>query len=250
MGRVRRARPGRPGSRAALGVLAVAALVACQPYTVGSTAQPVPRGSPTRSSSVAVPIQRSYVDRLGRPQLPIQTELLLDNELRFRTGAASDLGLRLTGAAGLVVNGKRRLWGADHVDSAAIAASVGAGLLQLGSDFFAEGTLHVSGPRRRAGLPYAAIKWMDMTPLQSPSSASYTPDAPSLGLILGWRFGDHATAISPEVGIWQDGDDRRFWTGRWIVVPSLNFNGPGLLVRLLCPRCVRGMPDQPAAPAG
>ncbi|WKW12189.1 hypothetical protein Strain138_001471 [Pseudogemmatithrix spongiicola] len=208
----------------------LASLVAtgCLPYTIGNTAQTTPKGeiSKTTTAGFAIGVGGRFAD--SNTVSPQANLLLSDQEIRFGIDDGADIGLRITSASGLVGNLKRRHSGANHVDSAAFATSIGVGIVNFASHALFEGALHFSGGRRPTGIPYGAVKVMHTVPI----SRGALRDDPSAGAAFGWRFGDADVSIAPEIAVWYDRPVSGIRTGNVVVVPSITLKGLSFLPRI------------------
>lgn len=98
---------------------------ACIPYTVATTAAPIPVGEMRHSTVMFV---TPLVD--GREnETPPQWSPGLDHEMRFGVNARSDFGIRITSFSGLVFNYKRLL--SDSSSRVLVAVMPGAGFVNL-----------------------------------------------------------------------------------------------------------------------
>jgi hypothetical protein len=194
---------------------------ACIPYTVGSTAQTVPVGEQVRTTTAGFVIGggsdlRDSIGASGRTNVPMS-----DVEVRWGLTDHSDLGLRIPGASGLVLNYKTRRQGAAHPDSAGFATMIGGGVVNWAQHAFLEGALIWSGARTGSTVRYGGLKVMHTLPI---ASGALT-DTPTIGGFFGFRIGDGETTISPELGVYYDRSATGIRTGSIVVVPAVTLRG-------------------------
>ena len=200
---------------------------ACIPYSVATTAQPVPKGETVMAGVLTVmpPID---IDDTTR-----QSPVGLDAEARFGIDSVSDLGVRIVSLSGLVFNYKRLLNGPRATTLFAIMP--GFGFVNLFDHAHVELTLLASGrmppapPRATPGLslegmsfhPYAGLRLMHVIPLHS----SAAEDQPTRGGFVGLRFGHASSGVGVEVGVYHDHPALGLRERSLVVVPSIVFHG-------------------------
>ncbi len=209
--------------------LAAAALLAsgCIPYTVGTTAHPVQRGRVASSTSIYfIPNGVSaFADSAAGGGATFTS---IDMEGRFGIDDASDVGVRVPGGSGIVANYKRRLsQNADH-GAPAVAALVGAGLVNFGEHAHFELSVIGSAGERETLTPYGGLRAMQVVPL----SRSAVSDSPTIGLFGGVRIGSLELGFSPELGLYYDRSALGLRASSFIVVPAVTVHGRGLLSAL------------------
>lgn len=101
--------------------------IGCIPYTMGSTAQTVPVGEQSRTTTAGFIIGggsdlKDSENAGGTTNMPMS-----DVEIQWGLTDHSDIGLRVPGGSGLVLNHKTRHRGAAHPDSAGVATLIGGG---------------------------------------------------------------------------------------------------------------------------
>ncbi|MDQ3557240.1 MAG: hypothetical protein M3409_10775 [Gemmatimonadota bacterium] len=199
-------------------------LGACVPYTVGSTAQTVPRG--TISSAASLSFIPGGLDPYADEEWESEsaTFAMFDFEGRFGLDARSDIGVRIPTLSGIVVNYKRRLDGDTTGTRSALAAMVGGGFVNMGEHAHFEASLIASGPERSTLTPYGGLRAMQVLPLSS-SAAS---DSPTLGIFGGLRIGTRELGVSPELGIFYDRSTLGLRSNSIIFVPAVTVHGEGL----------------------
>ena len=175
--------------------LALLPLAACLPYTVGSSAQTVPAGQTTHSTSYYfVPNAfKQADDSTGRP-LPGA-----DYEWRHGLDAWSDVAFRVL--PGGVTSTYKRRFGTDtsHAVSAR-AFSVGAGIVNGGEHFLMEGTLMASGREDATMTPYGGVRAMHVVPM----TKGAVSDRPTVGAFGGVQLGSRWFSVRPELGVYYD----------------------------------------------
>lgn len=201
------------------GVLALTS--ACIPYTMGSTAQTVPVGEQVRTTTAGFVIGggsdlRDSIGGTGSTNVAMS-----DVEVRWGLTDHSDLGVRVPGASGLVLNYKTRQRGAAHPDSAGFATLIGGGVVNWAQHAFVEGALIWSSARTGSTVRYGGLKAMHTLPI---ASGALT-DTPTIGGFLGFRIGDGQTMISPELGVYYDRSATGIRTGSVVVVPAVTLRG-------------------------
>ena len=196
--------------------LAVALLLiastGCLPYTVGSTAETVPVGTTTATSSYYF-----IPNGFKRPEDTVAAPLTgVDREWRHGLDARSDFGLRLTSGLGAVMNYKHRV--RDYGDNGpAVAYMVGGGIVNAGLHAHLEGTLIASGNERGSVVPFGGVRAMQVFPI----SAGAVHDLPTLGAFGGVQVGDGPFAVRPELGVYYDQSALHVRSGNFIVVPAI-----------------------------
>lgn len=188
------------------------AATACIPYSVGSTAQPMPTGEGSWSRTVYY-IPNAFQSPGDTIALPMRG---VDTEYRRGLDARSDVGLRIT-PLGVVVNYKRRL-GADTSHArAAWAVMTGAGIVNAGEHAHFEATLIAS---ERQDLPvsaYGGLRAMQVAPI----TTGAVHDSPTLGVFGGLQIGDASFVLRPELGVFYDRSALGLRPGSFIYVPSV-----------------------------
>ena len=194
--------------------------IACVPYTVGSTAQTVPRGEVRRAGTMYV--IPNAVEVLGdsvSASLPGS-----DAEVRWGITETTDLGLRIPSFSGAVLTAKHRVWGRAEPDAPALAVMGGAGFVNWGQHAHFELSLLASGQTRRSLTPYGGLRVMQVAPL----SRGAVHDSPTAGGFFGLRIGDQVMGVSPELGVFYDRSALGLREGRVIFVPALTVHGDAL----------------------
>lgn len=216
-------RTSRRASRLARLVSALIALWlsgACLPYTVGSTAQPVPTGEFRRTASMYV--IPNAIDLFG----DTATAALRGIDVEGRWGLAEgiDVGVRVPSASGAVITLKRRLRGGLDPEDGAVAVMPGVGLVNLGHHAHFELSVLASGRKRGALTPYGGLRIMQVAPM----SRGAAHDAPTAGGFLGLRIGDDLMGVSPEIGVFHDPSTLGLRRSRVIYVPAITVHGDAL----------------------
>ena len=199
------------------GSLAVLLGVAgCIPYTVGSTAQPVPEGE---SSEAMV----FYT-------IPNGIETSRDSggiawtgfDMEFRRGVSdrADVGIRIPSASGIVVTYKYRLGSDFNERRAASALMFGGGFVNMGNHAHFELTFLTSG-RQAMFTPYGGLRVAQVIPLSRDAES----DSPTAGGFLGLRIGKETLGVSAEVGVFYDRSALELRSSNVIVVPALVLHG-------------------------
>ena len=126
---------------------------ACLPYTVGSTAETVPEGRTTTSTSYYF-----IPNAINSPGDTVVTAMAgADMEWRHGMDERSDIGLRLTSGAGAVINYKRRF--SDRgTGTPALAYMVGTGIVNGGNHLHFEATLIASGNEASTVMPFGGAR--------------------------------------------------------------------------------------------
>jgi hypothetical protein len=186
---------------------------ACLPYTVGSTAQTVPTGKWTRTSTNYIIPQavKGPGDSVATP--------MWGSDLEYRHGldARSDLGLRMVPGGG-VINYKRRMGSDTSHARASVAFMTGAGIVNLGEHAHFEATLIASGRQNVPLSAYGGIRAMQVVPL----STSAVNDSPTVGAFAGLQIGGGQFTLRPELGVFYDRSALELRTSNVIFVPALS----------------------------
>lgn len=193
---------------------------ACIPYTVGTTAQPLPKGE-------RAPTLIWY-------SIPNGVELMRDSvavaftgidvEGRLGVSDRADAGVRITAGTGLVATYKYRLTNSSDRRRAAVAVMGGVGLVNLGNHAHFELTLLASA-REALFTPYGGLRAAQVAPL----SVSAVSDSPTAGGFAGLRIGDQHLGVGVELGVYYDHSALGLRTGNVIVVPALVVHGRDLI---------------------
>jgi hypothetical protein len=205
---------------------------ACIPYTVATTATPLPVGQ--RSETMSAFVMPSIAPRgdtlAGVPLGP--SHLATQYERRFSIDEKSDAGVRGTGG-GIVVNYKRLL--TDTSASMPIAAMTGFGIVNVGQHAHFELSLIASrretqrtpGGERRLNqvVPYGGLRIMQVAPL----NATAVHDSPTAGGFFGVKFGTDRFGLSPEIGVFYDRSALGVREGNIIIVPAISAHGRELI---------------------
>lgn len=204
---------------AAIAICVVSCLTfttACIPYTVGTTAQPVPRGesSVTRSYFI-IPNAYSFDDSISR------TLYGMDLEKRYGLSEDSDLGIRLSSSLGVIATYKKRMLGEAHEDSSAWSYQVGAGFVNAFNHAHVEASLLYSGSANGRFLPYGGLRAMQVFPIENGAAH----DTPTIGGFFGVRIGSARDAVLPELGIFYDQSTLGLRKSTIVFVPSINVRG-------------------------
>lgn len=206
-----------------------ASVTACIPYTVGSTAQPLPAGAHSNTMSTFVMPSIARLDSTHS-----LSKLAMDFERRWGMDGRSDIGVRVTSGSGLVVNYKRLLSGPDA--RANIAIMPGAGFVNWGQHAHFELTLLASGDEARLVtrsdstvvpmiVPYGGLRVMQVAPL----AQGAVSDKPTAGVFLGARVGSRDFGVSPEVGVFYDHSALGLRRGDLVIVPAISVHGDRLI---------------------
>lgn len=211
----------------ALVICVAVALTGCIPYTVGSTARPVPKGE--RSSTMSTWVLPSVGDTTFGSS---SSHLMIDYEKRWGIDDRSDAGFRATGG-GIIINYKRLLSGASSIYD--VAVMPGAGFVNLGNHAYFETTLLASKrPRTEASptdkkgssvLPYFGLRVMQVAPMNSDA----VHDRPTAGGFLGVRFGSKDFGVSPEIGVFYDHSALGVRKNDLVIVPAISVHGSELM---------------------
>jgi hypothetical protein len=201
------------------GCLIVLSVAGCVPYTVATTAQPVPVGdvAPTLvwySIPNGIEVMRdSNIAWLG-----------IDAETRLGVSDRADVGIRIPSASGIVVTYKYRLSINPDREAPAIAVMGGGGLVNWGNHAHFELTLIASG-RQKLLTPYGGLRVGQVLPL----SRDAVSDSPTAGGFFGLRIGTEQLGVSAEVGVFYDRSALGLRSSEVIVVPALVLHGEELI---------------------
>lgn len=196
-----------------LSIPILAGASACLPYTVGSTAQTVPVGQTSTSTSwYFIP------NALKAPGDSIAAPLAgVDKEWRHGIDERSDLGVRVTSGAGAVINYKHRFVDYGQGGAPALAYMVGSGVVNGGQHLHFESTLLASGDERAAVMPYGGLRIMQVLPI----SAGAAHDSPTIGVLGGLQLGDASFIVRPELGVFYDRSALGVRSANYIIVPAV-----------------------------
>ena len=200
-----------------LGALSSVCACACIPLTVGSTAQPVPVGTTTNTTSVYV-VPSSFDDSANHRSYP---RYGVDPEFRFGIDDHSDIGVRLPSFSGIVANYKRRLNGVSEDPGFATAVMLGGGIVNWGDHLHLEATFIASAPENDRFTAYGGLRAMQVIPI----SQGAVHDSPTLGGFVGTRIGSRIAGISPELGVFYDHSALRIRRGNVLFVPAITIHG-------------------------
>ena len=201
------------------GWLVVLSVAGCVPYTVATTAQPVPVGevAPTLvwySIPNGIEVMRdSSIAWLG-----------IDAETRLGVSDRADVGIRIPSASGVVVTYKYRLSTNRDRQAPAIAVMGGGGLVNWGNHADFELTLIASG-RQKLLTPYGGLRVGQVLPLSREAAS----DSPTAGGFFGLRIGKEQLGVSAEVGVFYDRSALGVRSSEVIVVPALVLHGEDLI---------------------
>jgi hypothetical protein len=212
----------RVGFRQIASLLSLLTTGACIPYTVGSTAQPAPTGQTDVTFTTSVlPNGMAIFDSTRA-----YSWIAFDFEARYGLDdGASDVGLRIPSASGIIFNYKRRLVGDRHAERPAIAMMMGGGIVNFGNHLHLEGSLIASGRENGSITPYGGVRFMQVAPL----SDSAVTDSPTAGGFFGVRFGTRDFGISPEIGIYYDRSALGVRRKNYVIIPAFSIHGKELL---------------------
>lgn len=187
--------PRPPRHLVAAATLVLLPLAACLPYTVGSSAQTVPTGQTTHSTSYYfVPNAFTSADDSTGAPMPGA-----DYEWRHGLDAWSDVAFRVL--PGGVTSAYKRRFGTDTSHAiGARAFSVGAGIVNGGEHFLMEGTLMASGREDATITPYGGVRAMHVVPM----TKSAVSDRPTVGAFAGVQLGSRWFSVRPELGVYYD----------------------------------------------
>lgn len=194
---------------------ALLASTACLPYTVGSTAQTVPTGKTVSGTTwYFIPnAVKEPGDTIAHPLAGV------DREWRHGLDARSDVGLRLTSGAGVVVNYKQRVRDAE-AGGPALAYMLGTGIVNAGQHAHFEATLIASGNEASEMTPYGGVRAMQVVPITEGARR----DDPSLGVFGGVSIGDASFTLRPELAIYYDRSTLGLRKSSFIVVPAVTMS--------------------------
>lgn len=208
----------------------LAVLSACIPYTVGTTAEPVRRGD--RSTTMSTFVMPSF-GRLDSTHT--FSNIVIDFESRWGVNERSDVGVRIPGGSGMIVNYKYLLSAPESRTKVAVLP--GAGFVNFGQHAHFELSLVTSrhGPSRSASgrdttlraefVPYGGLRVMQVVPL----ARGAVSDRPTAGGFLGMRMGTTDFGISPEIGVFYDHSALGVREGDLVIVPAINVHGDRLI---------------------
>jgi hypothetical protein len=211
----------------------------CIPYSTGTTAATVEPGMVAPATAVYfVPggIESLTADSAGGSLVG------MDVEARMGLDEHSDLGIRMPGAVGVVLDYKRRVTGLADPDAPALAVLAGGGVVNGGDHALAMGGLVASGRQSDRATPYGGLKAIKVFPL----TEGAVHDDPTVGLFAGLRIGTERLGVSPEVAVFYDRSALGLRDHNVIVVPSFTVHGSQLLDALLGNR----PPPSPRPPRG
>ncbi|HLM67691.1 MAG TPA: hypothetical protein VK358_09200 [Longimicrobium sp.] len=211
----------------------------CIPYATGTTAATVAPGEVEPGTAVYfVPggIETLTADSSGGSLIGF------DVEARMGLDERSDLGIRLPGAVGAVLDYKRRVTGLEDPDGPGLALLVGGGVVNGGEHAIAMGGFVASGRRTDRATPYGGFKAMQVFPLTEEA----VEDDPTIGFFAGLRIGTQGLGVSPEIAVFYDRSALGLRDNDVILVPSLTVHGDQLLDALLG----RRPPTYPRPPRG
>lgn len=194
--------------------------VACIPYAVGSTAQPLPAGE-SRTATTVYRIPRGLDfgdDSSDSDNAPF---VGLDGEYRRGLGNGADIGFRVPSFSGLVLNYKRRIAGSDSLGAPALSVMPGAGLVNWLSHAHVEMTVMASGRRRGGVTPYGGARVMQVVPLEPDARR----DTPTAGGYAGVRLGGDGGGVYIELGVYHDKSTLGLRRSNVITVPSITLDG-------------------------
>ena len=215
-------------------LLVAAAAPACIPYTVGTTAQPVAPGSSTTAMMMYVQPSINF-DTANHSPFNGRSGLVVDGEYRYGVDDKSDVGLRVVGVSGLVLNYKRLL--SDTSSAVRFAVMPGAGIVNGGEHVYGEFTFIVSGHEPPSGIrsstgtpsvlivPYAGVRVSQVAPI----AENAVHDQPTYGGFLGVRFGTTQFGVSPEIGVFHDHSALGVRRSDLVFVPAVVLHGNELI---------------------
>lgn len=209
-------------ARSSVLALASVALLAagCLPYTVASTARPVPKGERVRTGTVYF-IPNGVQMEGDSAALPLRGA---DAEVRYGIDGRADWGFRFTSGSGVVLSYKRLL-GEPSPRGAAVALEGSGGIVNFGEHAMVGATLLASGQESTQFTPYGGLRVIQVAPL----SAGAVHDAPSVGAFVGARLGRRDRGVSPELGVFYDPSALHIRRGNLLFVPSVSVHGDELL---------------------
>lgn len=198
----------------------------CIPYATGTTAATAPPGTFAPATAIYfVPggMESLAADSAGGSLVGI------DLGARFGLDDRSDVGVRLPGAFGIVVDYKRRVAGLDDPAAPGLAMLVGAGVVNGGEHALGMAGLVASGRESDRLTPYGGVKAMHVLPL----TREAVRDDPTVGLFAGVRIGTERLGVSPELAVFYDRSALGLRDHNVIVVPSFTLHGSQLIDALL-----------------
>ena len=192
----------------------------CLPYTVGGTAATTPEGEWAPSGNMYF-----IPNAIETPGDSVSGPLIGgDVEARFGLSPRSDVGIRIPSYSGIVVSYKRRL-GTEADDRPGVAAMGAAGIVNLASHAYVEGTLIASARESDRFTPYIGVRIMHVVPI----ARGAVDDSPTAGGFFGARVGTRNRGISPEIGIYYDRSALGLRKSTVIFVPAVTLHGADLL---------------------
>ncbi len=204
--------------------LANTALSGCISYTVGQGAETTPIGE--RSASSSVNLVNGTLKSASETLSTIRPSV--DNEMRFGIDNRSDIGFRVASFSGFMVSWKRQLSRPDSSrfveNRSRTALMLGGGVLNLASHAALEATLITSGPWSPAGQWYSAARVIQVAPIRSGAKN----DDPTVGVVMGYLFGNREQSVGPELGVFYDRSTLGLNKNRILVIPSIVIRGDGL----------------------
>ena len=232
--------------RSALGAATFASATACVPYTVATTATPLPRG---KDASTMVTYAMPKIGRIDSSRHLRETPvsyLAADFEWRMGLDEKSDVGVRVPSMSGLVVNYKRVL--GDSSSRFRSAIMPGAGLVNLGQHAHFELTWLVSGreeigARKAVFVPYGGLRVMQVAPVVEGAVS----DRPTIGGFIGSRIGSLDLGVSPEIGVFYDHSALDLRDRDIVIVPAIAVHGDRL-INIVRGRPWRGQRRPPGGP--
>jgi hypothetical protein len=231
-----------PSTLARLLAAPVLLLAGCIPYATGTTAATVAPG--TVVPAVAVYFVPGGMETLNGDSTGNGSLIGVDVEARMGIDDRSDLGIRAPGAAGVVLDYKRRMTGLDDPDAPGLALLLGAGVVNLGEHALLSAGFVASGRRNDRLTPYGGLKAMKVYPL----TEGAVHDEPTIGVFGGVRIGSERLGVSPELAVFYDRSALGLRTGDVIIVPSFTFHGDQLIDALFGRRPYRAPPRRPGWP--
>jgi hypothetical protein len=204
-------------------IAALAGTTACLPYSLASTAQPVPVGEKKTTSTMWF-----LPNGLGNPGDTARAKRTLrgfDVETRWGIDDDADFGVRATSGQGIVLSYKRRIAGFADPDSSALAWELGGGIVNWGEHALGTASLIASGPKRGGANLDAGARVMHVLPLNDSSAT----DKPSIGGVFGARLTLGDETIIPELAIYHDPSALHIRKSSVVFVPSVSFTGSSLL---------------------
>jgi hypothetical protein len=188
---------------------------ACIPFSVGSTARPVPEGETVESMSFFT-VPNSFP---GFDSTRAYPRIGADPEIRYGIDDRSDVGVRLPSYSGMVATYKRRLNGRTADPGVALAVLTGGGFVNMGDHLHIELSLLASGPENVL-TPYGGVRAMQVFPINEGA----VRDSPTIGGFFGLRIGGNDLSISPELGIFHDHSALGLRKNSTIIVPSITMS--------------------------